>query len=121
MAQTLAVTGRVTAPIEDGQASAPADLSFTVNYTQKANDDLVFADAVTDQAVGLGTLATGGAKAFLFKCTLGSCTIKINGSSVGIPLALGGYLLYANPLAGVLTTLTVTTTGPATLKILAVG
>ena len=42
MAQTLAVTGRVTAPIEDGQASAAADLGFTINYTQKVNDDLVF-------------------------------------------------------------------------------
>lgn len=119
--QTLAVTGRLTAPLEDGQAAAPMDLGFTINYTQKVCDDLVFASTVTDQAIGLGTLATGGAKAFILKCTLGSCTIKMNGGTDVITLALGGYLLYANPLAGQLTALTITTTGAATLKILAVA
>jgi len=117
MAQTATITGALNYPADEGATPSAVSLALSLVYSQKLSAQLEYDTPVTDQAVNLGTLSTGGAKITLLKCTLGSCTVKINGSDA-IPLAAGmGYILLANTQQGILSTLTVTTTIPAILKI----
>lgn len=122
MSQSAVVAGSLQAPYEDGGSSGNISLALNFPYTQKINDDLVFAGPVTDQAVDFGTMDTGGAKLVLIKCPTGSCTIKFNGvSGLQVPLSPGGYYLWFNPATGFVTGITISTTGPATVKVLAVA
>ena|ERR1051326_373249 len=89
---------------------------FSLQYTQKINDNVVFAGAVSDQSL-LGTITN--AKACYLLCLTGGGTIKVNGASTTAPLAAGvGYWAWCNPNGG-LTALTVTTTGAASFLVLA--
>ena len=122
MSQAAVVAGSLQAPYEDGGSSGSINLAINFPYTQKINDDLVYAAPVTDQAVDFGTMATGGAKLVLIKCSAGSCTVKFNGvSGLQVPIAPGGYYLWFNPATGFVTGITISTTGPATVKVLALS
>src|SRR5574343_545456 len=125
MSKNFTVDGSVSVPLQDGQPAASADLTMSFIYTKKAGFDLVYSDAVADDPITFGTLAVAGAKGLLIRCTAGACTINIDvpGTSGNLPLPLhaGGYLLYANPSAGLPSGCHVTVTTSASLEILAVG
>ena len=121
MAQQLVVSGSFAIPLEDGGAVAQVDLKQAFNVTQRADFSRVYDALVTDDVVNLGTLATAGAKGFIIKCKSGSCTVKLNGSTVAISLDAGAEIMYVNPVSGWLTTATISTTGPATILFLAVS
>jgi hypothetical protein len=125
MAMTVTVTGKVQVQLEDGQVPAPIDLGASFPVTQRADFERVYAGAVTDDVVDLGTLATGGAKLVLIKVTQGAATVKmVVGVTVDlnpIPLNPGAYHLYCNPSAGFPTGAKITTTGAATVKFIALG
>lgn len=125
MSKNFKVAGSVSAPLQDGQTAAEADLTQSFVYTKKASLDLVYADAVTDDPIIFGTLAVAGAKGLLIRCTTGACTVKIDGPGVTgnlpLPLQAGGYLLYANPAAGLPSGCHITVATTASLEILAVG
>lgn len=122
MSKTAVAAGTLQAPYEDGGASAPFSIAFNFPYTQKVNEDRVYAGTVTDDPISLGTMATGGAKLVLLKCPSGSCTVKFNGvAGLAVPLAPGGYYLWFNPSVGFVTGLTVSTTGAAVVQVLALG
>ena len=125
MSKNFTVDGSVSVPLQDGQTAAPADLTLSFVYTKKAGFDLVYPDAVADDPVTFGSLAVSGAKALLIRCTAGACTVKIDGPAVTgnlpLPLHAGGYLLYANPAAGLPSGCHIRVTTSASLEILAVG
>ena len=123
MTQTLTIVGRASFPLEDDPAvAAQIDLALTMGLSQIMSEKLVYDALVTDQAVGLGTLSTGGAKVLIVKCPVGGCTIKLNASTDAIPVAAGlGYICIANPSQGWLTALKISTTGPATVRVVALG
>jgi hypothetical protein len=123
MAQTFKITGKVELPLEDGQTPATMSLDTSFTFTQRANQELSFSAAAADVAVNLGTLAVGGAKALMVKSPTGGCVIKLNGSTDAIPVPSGstGYMLIVNPGAGAITSVSVTVTGVAIVKIIAVG
>lgn len=122
MAQTFKITGKVELPLEDGQTPGAVSLDTSFTFTQRANQELSFSAAAADVAVNLGTLSVGGAKALLVKSPTGGCVVKLNGSTDAIPVpASNGYILVVNPSAGAITAVTVTVTGVAIVKIIAVG
>ena len=125
MSKNLTIAGSVSAPLQDGQTPAEADLTQSFVYTKKACLDLVYADVVADDPVTFGTLAVAGAKGLLIRCTAGACTVKIDGPGVTgnlpLPLHAGGFLLYANPAAGLPSGCPITVAATASLEILAVG
>jgi hypothetical protein len=120
MSQTVTITGKVSIPLEDGGTTAPIDLSASFNFTQKIADDYVFDSAVTAQSISLGSMSAG-AKLLLVKSPIGGGTIIVNGGT-GIPIPAGaGYVLVVDPLGGSITTVALTTTGAATIKVLALA
>lgn len=125
MALTLAVSGLIQLPVEDGKASAGIDLTASLPYTQRADFERVYAGVTAADNVDFGTLATGGAKGVIVKVTQGSATIAFKqGATVSPlewPLVPGAYFLYMNPSGAFPTGAQVTTTGPATVKFIAVG
>jgi hypothetical protein len=121
MSKTLKIAGTLTLPIEDGQAVAPVDLTLQFVFTQSLDIDLSYSVLTTDDPISLGTMATGGAKLLLIKSSVGGCTVKLNGSSDSLSIGITGYLLYTSPSGGVVTELSVTTTGAAKVKILALA
>jgi hypothetical protein len=121
MAQTVTITGKLTIPLEDGGATAPIDLSASFTFTKKMADDFVFDDVVTAQSISLGSMASSGAKLLLVKSPLGGGTIIVNGGT-GVPVAAGGgYILIVDPTGASINTVAITTTGPATIKVLALA
>ncbi len=119
MSATYTVTGKASHPVDDDPAlPASIDLGLTLPYGQIIESVLNFDAPVSDQAVGLGTLATAGAKILFIKCLSGGCSVKTN-AGTAIPLAVGGYLHIVNPTSGWLTGLTVTVTGPARIHVMA--
>lgn len=121
MAKQFVSVGTVSVPREDGQASATSDLSTKITFTQRAEFDRVYSGVVTDDVVDLGTLDTGGAKAILVKCSVGTCTVKFNSDTGAWPLAPGALFMFFNPTVGFPTGCKVTTVGAATVSFLAVG
>jgi hypothetical protein len=122
MAQTFTVSGNAKIPLEDSTATAPIDLGVTFPYTGKAEFSRKYDGAVTDDAVNLGTLVSGGAKGVIVKCLAGSCTIKFNAGTTAFPLsASGGPFLWSNSAQGFITAALISTTGAATVVFIAVG
>lgn len=122
MAQTLTIAGKFSAPLEDTPTQAPVDLGVTMTFTGRADFSRKYDAPVTGDSVNLGTLTTGGAKAVLVKCILGTCTITFNGGSDSWPLAAGsGYFLWSNTTQGFLTAAAITTPGAATVVFIALG
>lgn len=124
MSATLTVKGSVGFPREDDPAApAPApsqiDLALALIFGQKADLELNYDGAVTDQVIGLGTAGNApGAKFLLIKCTVGTASVKLNDDISGKPIsAVGGYILIANPTQGWLTGIKLTTTGAAKVRI----
>ena len=121
MAKTVTVVGKISLPQEEGQTPAPFDIGLNFIYTKKAEFDQVYDGAVADDPISLGSMATGGAKLLMIKSSVGGCTFKLNGGSLAIPISVGSYLLYVNPTAGFITSLSVTVTGAAQVQILALA
>ncbi len=122
MAQNFTVAGKLSIPLEDAGPQAPIDLGVNFPYVAKADYSRKYDGAVTDDAVNLGTLTTGGAKGVMVKCSTGTCTAKFNGGTDAWPLAAGaGYFLWVNSSQGFLTSALITTTGAATVVFIAVG
>lgn len=121
MAKTITITGKISAPLEDGQTAAGFDLAASFVYTQRASLEFVYDVLTTDDVVDLGTLAASGAKVLLAKCTVGSATVKFNGDNLVVPLVPGAYFLYCNPSGGFIDAALITTAGAATVQIFAVG
>jgi len=122
MAQIFTVAGKLSIPLEDAGPTAPIDLGVNFPYVAKADFSRKYDGAVTDDAVNLGTLTTGGAKGVMVKCMAGTCTAKFNGGSDAWPLGAGtGYFLWMNSAQGFLTAALITTTGAATVVFIAVG
>lgn len=122
MAQTLTSAGKLSIPLEDGGPTAPIDLGVAFAFAGKADFSRKYDGPVTDDAVNLGTLASGGAKGVIVKCSLGNCTVKFNGGSDAWPLDAGaGFFLWLNSARPFPTAALITTTGPATVLFLAVG
>lgn len=123
MAQNFTVAGNLQIPLEDAGSSAPISLAISFPYVPRADFSRKYDDAVADDPVNLGTLATsGGAKGVLVKCAAGTCTVKFNGGTDAWPLAAGaGYFLWINSSQGFLTSALITTTGSATVVFIAVG
>lgn len=121
MAQTVTIAGKLTIPLEEGGATAPIDLSASFTFTRKMADDFVFDSPVTAQSLSLGSMDSTGAKLLLVKSPIGGGIIIVNGGT-GIPIAAGaGYILIVDPTGASITSLAVTTTGPATIKVLALA
>jgi hypothetical protein len=121
MPQTVTIVGKVSIPLEDGGTTAPIDISASFAFTKKMADDFVFDDAVTAQAVSLGSMASAGAKLLLVKSPIGGCIVIVNGGT-GMPIPAGaGYILIVDPTGGSIMSLAVTTTVPATIKVLALA
>jgi len=125
MSKTFTVAGTVSVPLEDGQTPATGSLTQAITYTKKATLDLVYAAPVVDDVVTFGSLAAAGAKGVLIKCTSGACTVKVNApglsGNIALPFNTGGYMLYANPAAGLPSGCNITVAAAATLEITAVG
>lgn len=122
MAQNFTIAGKLSVPLEDTVVAAPIDLGITFPFGGRADFSRKYDGAITDDAVSLGTLATGGAKGVIVKCIAGSCTVKFNGGSDAWPLSTaGGFFLWVNSAQGFLTAALITTTGAATIVFLAVG
>lgn len=121
MPSTLLVKGTLSLPNDDDPApSAPIVLDTAMQFSQAIEAALNFDAPVTDQVVGLGTMAGAGARALFIKSTVGGCAIKLNDAISGIPIAAGaGWLMIINPNQGWLTALKVTTTGPAKVRVVA--
>lgn len=117
MAQTATIVGTLNLPAEDGATPSPISLALSLIFAQKTSALLEYDAPVTAQTVDLGTLTSGGAKLLLLKCTMGTLSVSINTSTAIQLTALFGYVLIANTQQGVVTSLTVTTTNPAVLKV----
>lgn len=123
MAQTATFTVKATIPIDDDPAiPAPIDLSCSLSFGQKVELELNYDAPVSDQSVPLGTLASAGAKVLIVKCPSGGCSIKLNDdiSAKPIPASPGG-VAWINTVAGWLTALKITTTGPAKVRVIALA
>ena len=121
MPQDFNVSGKVQLPFEAGQTSAPIDLCASFTFTQKADFDRSYPEAVTDDEVDLGPLADAGAKGLIVKCPIGTATVKFNGGDVAWPLGPGAYFLYVTPLGGFPRSAAISTIAAASVKFLAVG
>lgn len=121
MAEKFTVAGKASFPLEEGGTVAPIDLGVDLTILNRADFSRNYTGSVTDDLVDFGTLDVAGAKAVLIKCKAGSCTVKFNGGSQAWPLAVGGYLLWANPSVPFPTAAAITTTGPASIIFIAVG
>jgi len=121
MPQDFHVSGKVQLPFEAGQTSAPIDLAACFTFSQKADYDRTYLDAVTDDEVDLGPLADAGARGLIVKCPIGTATIKFNGGDTAWPLGPGAYFLYVNPLGGFPRSASISTIAAASVKFLAVG
>jgi hypothetical protein len=119
--ETVTIVGKVSIPLEDGGTTGTFDLGASFSFTQKMADDFVFDEAVTAQVVSLGSMASAGAKLLLVKSPIGGGIILVNGGT-GVAIPAGtGYVLIVDPLGSSIMTLAVTTTGPATIKVLALA
>lgn len=117
----LTVTGKFSAPYEDSGGSGTFDLGALFAFTQREHFEAVYSEATASDAVDFGSLAAGGAKACIVKCTSGQCTVKFNGEDLAFPLVPGAYFLYVNPSGGFITSAIISTPGAATVKLLALG
>jgi hypothetical protein len=117
----LVITGKLQLPLEEGQQPAPIDLYLNMMFTEKVNEDRVYAAPIANDPVSLGTMASHGARLVLVKSPVGGCTVKFNGAAAAFPVPPGGYFLSADPLGGFITAMAITTTGPAKVTILAVA
>lgn len=122
MAKTFKVTGTCSIPQEDGQTPATVDLAVNFDFTQQITADLSYTGAAADDAIDLETMASGGAKALLIKSSVGGCTVKINGAATSIPVGAGsGFILIVNPSGSTITAVSVTVTGVAKVKVVALA
>ena len=122
MTQTLVVQGALAIPLVDGGATEPVSLAASLGYTQRADYVRTYSGAITNDPVGMGTLAGPGAKGVIVQVTSGSCTIAFQSSSNEVwPLGPGGYFLWINPSTPFPTSAFITTTGPAAVLFIAVG
>lgn len=119
--QTLTVAGAASTPLEDGGGVAPIALAVALGYTARVDFVRAYSGAVTDDVVDFGTLEGSGAKGLIVKCTSGSCTIKFNGGATAWPLAPGGYFVWVNTSQAFPNAALITTTGAASVLLLAVG
>ena len=117
----LTVAGKLQLPLDEGQAPAPLDFCLNMAFTEKVNEDRVYAGAIADDPVSLGTMTGGGARLVLVKSHAGGCAVAINGGPTKFPVAPGGVFYWANPLGGFVNGLAITTTGPAKVTVLAVA
>jgi hypothetical protein len=126
-AKYVSVVGTFGYTPAEGAQDARFSIAFSLPFTQKAEDELIFNAPVASRAVDLGTMTTP--KAVLILCTEGACTLKLASGDTGTaPLGLSAspqsgeqsYFLWVNPLGGTITPyLTIAAT--AKVKVLVFG
>lgn len=121
MAKQVTISGLVSLPQEEGGQPAPYNLAQTFTYTKKAEFDQAYDGVVTNDPISLGTMSVSGAKLLLVKASIGGCTFRVNGAVLDIPIPVGAFMLYSNPSAGFITSLSVSVTGAASISILALA
>lgn len=113
-------TGALNLPADDSLPADPIPFNLSAVFDQKANYELKLTGAGT-KVVDLGTIDTPGVKYLAVKVDPGTgilpLTIQLNGVG-SIELSAGGFIILASPapVAGT-TTLSITYTGPATVKV----
>lgn len=114
MARTLAFTGTMQWPLQDGKQAAKLDLSVSLDYTSVLALEKVYSAPVVDEAL---TLPMASAKFLLLQAKGDDVEVKLNGAATAITLKAGGGFLLIHNADGAITGLTVTiVTAPATLE-----
>ncbi len=123
MSQTVKVVGSLKFPLGEDELSLPSpiDLGFALSFGQLSHQILNFDAPVTDSVVGLGTMATGGAKGIFLQSIIGSFSYKFNNDTDAKPMTVQGYTLIVNPVQGWLTGLKITTAAAAKVRMIAFG
>lgn len=110
---TLTYQGTLSFPLGDEASPPSTPFSFSLVYTQRNVDDLVFGGAVTDEDI-MGKVVD--AKAVYMECLTGGGSFKMN-TGGAVPLKPGsGSMCWFNPDGG-LTVLTLTTTAASSFRL----